>query len=225
MRQSISFTARAGLTILAALVIIGVLLLADAPSPESLWQIGNRLADNPWTAVALVLLQVLLFGLALPGSLIFWLIAPFYPPVMATLLLTLGSTGGALAAHRLSGWLGRNWQPAERKHRPLLALLRENSGFMGQLAVRVLPGFPHSVVNYTAGLLHWPLPTFLAAALIGLAIKSLVYAMAVHGLVEAELENRPLDATTLLPLVVLTLLLILAMLWKRRAAGRWRGGD
>lgn len=220
MRQYIPLTARAGLTILAALVILGTLLLVDSPSPDILWQIGNRLADNPWTAVALVLLQVVLFGLALPGSMVFWLIAPFYSPLVATLLLTLGGTGGALAARRLSRWLGRNWQPAERKRGPLLALLRENSGFMGQLAVRVLPGFPHSVVNYTAGLLRWPLPTFLAAALLGLTLKSLVYASAVHGLVEAELEDRPIDAGTLLPLVALALLLILAMLWKRRGTDK-----
>ncbi len=93
--------------------------------------------------------------------------------------------------------------------------LERRGDFLTQCALRVLPGFPHSVVNFAAGLLRLPLSTFVMAAIIGLVLKWAVYASAIFGALEAVESEEAISANVILPLVALTLLL-LAGAWLRR---------
>lgn len=209
-------TRRWRLLLLAGLLLVGFGLTGWQPlSLREVMAWGGMLAEHPAAVPLLIALQALLLALALPGTLMLWMIAPFYPPVTATIMLTLGSTLGALGAYLISAWLGDAWQPGPRGGR-LKSLLARQSDLPTQLALRVLPGFPHSVVNYAAGTLGLALPTFLLAAVLGLAIKWSIYASAVHGLVQAGLGREELDWTVLAPLVILALLLLAGRAVKQR---------
>lgn len=183
-------------------------------SPEELleWAMGIEL--DPWTVVALVALQVLLHAFALPGSLMLWVFAPLFEPVAATVLLTTGSVLGALAAYALVGWAGVDWKPGLRTDR-VIAVLARRPDFTIQVILRVLPGFPHSVLNYGAGVLGLSLGGFLAAATLGLAVKWFVYAKAVHALVAAGVEGEPMGLQTLAPIIVLVVLLTIGAIFRR----------
>jgi uncharacterized membrane protein YdjX (TVP38/TMEM64 family) len=193
-----------------AVAVIGVTAYQPVAAADAIaW--GEALAASPYTIPLLILLQALLLAFALPGTLMLWVVAPFYPPLVAAAVLTTGSTLGALGAYLAARGLGRSWRPGPTAQR-VLRLLQRQGDIWTQLALRVLPGFPHSVVNYGAGTLGLPLPGFLLAAAIGLGVKWVVYAYAVHALVQTGLEGESMGAVTLLPLIGLAVLL---------AGGRW----
>lgn len=208
--------------LLAVLVILG-LVLAYWHTPEltQLLQWGDRIADRPVAIVTVVVLMAVLFTFALPGSLVLWVIAPFHPPVVSVIMLVIGSGAGALGAYRFSHRVGRRWSPGRHAER-VVALLEQRSDLLTQTALRVLPGFPHSFVNYAGGVLELPLRNFLLAAVLGLTLKWGVYVTAVHGAVEAIETGDALRPSTLLPLFVLAGLLLLGGVtrrWLERRAG------
>ena len=192
---------------LIALLGIGVGLALWQPiALEQALAWGHELAQRPLTAIVLVLLQAVLLALALPGTLVLWVIAPFYHPALATLLLTAGSTLGALWAYLIARWLGGDWRDINERHR-VIRMLARRGDFLTLLSLRVLPGFPHSIVNYGAGTLRLPLLPFLSATAIGLAIKWSVYATAVHEVAEASATGEPPGLEAIVPLLILALLL------------------
>lgn len=176
--------------------------------------LGEALAPHPATIPLLILVQALLLALALPGTLMLWVVAPFYPPLVAAAILTAGSTLGALAAYHTASWLGGIWRPGPTGRR-VVHLLHRQGDVWTQLTLRVLPGFPHSVVNYVSGTLGLPLGGFLLAAVLGLGMKWVVYAYAVHTLVQSGVEGEGVGMASLLPLAALATLL---------AGGRWLQG-
>ncbi|BBI50854.1 hypothetical protein HORIV_32750 [Vreelandella olivaria] len=53
-----------------------------------------------------MVIMAVTLAIGLPGSIGLWLIAPFYPPVIATAMLTLSSVVGALGAYQIAA----RWQ-------------------------------------------------------------------------------------------------------------------
>lgn len=203
------------LWLLPLLILAGSVLGALQPwGIDEMLAFGRDLASNPLFLAAVVLTMVVLFSFGLPGSLGFWLIAPFQEPLAATLLLLVGSVGGALGAYRFSSRLRGGWEPEGFSSR-IVRLLSRQGGLMTQTALRILPGFPHSVLNFAGGVLGLRLSAFLGAATVGLAVKWGVYASAVHGLVEAVEAGDALDFRTLLPLLSLSVLLLVGATAKR----------
>lgn len=220
MNASDSSSRSGRLWLLPLLIIIGLSIGALQPwGVDELLAFGRDLAGNPWFLVGVVLAMAVLFTFGLPGSLAFWLLAPFQTPVVATFLLVLGSVAGAFGAYRFSARLRGEWEP-EGFSRRIVHLLSRQGGILTQMALRTLPGFPHSVVNFAGGVLGLGLSGFLAAAIIGLTVKWGVYASAVHGLVEAVEAGDALDLRTLLPLLVLSGLLLGGAVARRWVAGR-----
>jgi uncharacterized membrane protein YdjX (TVP38/TMEM64 family) len=196
-----------------AIVVVALAIYQPVAMVDALaW--GEALAPHPATVPLLILLQALLLALALPGTLMLWIVAPFYHPLAAAAILTTGSTLGALGAYYTARWLGRAWRPGPTGQR-VLRLLRRQGDVWTQLALRVLPGFPHSVVNYGSGTLGLPLPGFLLAAAAGLGAKWVVYAYAVQTLMQSGIEGESISPASLLPLLALVALL---------AGGRWLRG-
>jgi uncharacterized membrane protein YdjX (TVP38/TMEM64 family) len=167
---------------------------------------GEALAQWPWSAPLLVLAQALLFALGLPGTLVVWMIAPFYPPLVSSLLMLLGSVLGAAAAYPLAGYFGSSVYRRVEHHRTF-RILATRSDFFTQAALRVLPGFPHGIINYSAGLLRLPRGEFLLAAVLGLAVKWTVYCWSIHALFHQGLGGDGPGAGALLALALLTLFL------------------
>lgn len=176
--------------------------------------LGNQLAEEPVYMALVVFGMILLFTFGLPGSLGLWLIAPFQPPLIATTLLLAGSLGGALGAYLFSARFREDALPEGFAGR-VLALLSRHSGLLNQIVLRILPAFPHSVVNFCAGILGLPLLRFLAAAIIGLAVKWSVYATALYEMVEVVEEDRAIGLSAGASLLILGLLLLVGA-WARR---------
>jgi ribosomal subunit interface protein len=195
------------LALLAALIAAGVAL-------EALGVVDWRLALE-WArdravgwqlAAAIVAAQFVLYTFAQPGSALFWVAALVYPPGAATLILTAGGTSGALGAYLLARRLAR-LDPERLHRRRLYRMLARQGDFFTLCALRVLPGMPHSVINYASGMLALPLARFLPATALGLAAKSWLYASALYGLAGAESPAALMRAQVLVPLVLIALLL------------------
>lgn len=197
---------------------IGVWVVATDPvDREQLRVFGEWLRAHPAALLALLLLQVLMFALALPATLTVWLVAPFLSFFHAVVFMVLGSVLGALAAWWVAGWLGATARSQVVDH-PVYKLLRDAADPITQVALRVLPGFPHSMMNYAGGVLALPLPGFIAAAVLGLTVKWMLYVSAIQALLEAGDDSGAIDAIALLPL----LLLALFLMGGRWLAHRWR---
>lgn len=205
------------LTLIFMLAIGTWLAVTDPVDRDRLVIIGDWLSAHPEALLALLLLQVVMFALALPGTLLVWVVAPFMDFFPAVTFMVLGSVLGALAAWWVAGWLGAAARSQVVGH-PVYKLLTDASDPVTQTALRVLPGFPHSVVNYAGGVLALPLPGFLTAALLGLTLKWLLYVGAIQALIEAGEEGGGPDAVALLPLLLFAMFLIGGR-WLHR---RWR---
>ncbi len=196
---------------LLALMLTGLLLPVGV---GDLLRWGAELAGHPAILLALILLMAVLMTFGLPGSMCFWLIAPFHAPLISVPLLVIGSVAGAYGAYRVGHRVGEATRP-NRMAREVLKLLAKRSDFLTQCALRILPGFPHAFVNLAAGVLRLPLTSYLLAAVLGLSIKWLIYANAVHGMVSARQAEQALDFSTLLPLFALAGLLLLGNIARR----------
>ncbi|WP_028484558.1 VTT domain-containing protein [Thioalkalivibrio sp. ALE17] len=214
---------RGVLVLLIALGIGSALWMGD---PARLLAWGETFAGGPWATAGLVLLMALMLVFALPGTLVIWLIAPFHPPLVAVGLLLIGSTSGAWGAYRVAARLARTERDG-REDNWLTDFLRRHGHVATQMALRVFPGFPHSMINYAGGALGLPLGGFMLAAVLGLAVKWGVYATAIHEATDAIATGEVLQARTLLPLVVLAVFLLLGSVlryWIQRQHSRRRTG-
>ena len=204
--------------LLLLLIITGITLyflgLFDA---SRFLQWAGQFTNYWWVAAGLILIQALLFMLALPGSTLFWVVAPLYPPLTATFILVAGAALGALAAYFFSRTLSRPWRTSMGKNR-IFRLLEKRSDFLTQCALRTFPGFPHSFINYSAGMLKLPLFPFLLAAVMGLSLKILIYAVTIDRAMKTSDPSQLIRTETMGPLLLLALLFIVAHFFQRRLA-------
>lgn len=193
--------------LLLALIAAGLLLAWWRPlAAGTIAAYADNVINRPVGIAGAIAVQTLLFSLALPGSLMLWAVAPFHDWPAATAILTAGSVAGALGGYGVAGWLGAEWRHRLQDSPPFRILAR-NGGFLAQCALRALPGFPHSVMNYGGGLLGLPLPTYTAAAVIGLGLKSAVFVQAVGAVATAGTVYGLFQPATVGPLAALALLL------------------
>lgn len=203
--------------LLAALVAIGLgAHFLELFAWREALDLARGYAPRWWLPLALILLQAVLFMFALPGSTVLWLVAPLYAPAASTLILAAGGSAGGLAAYWFARRLADESMAHLRASRGYRVLERE-SDFLVLCALRLVPAFPHSVLNYGAGILRLPLGRFLAAAAIGLGIKAYLYSSVIHHALEAADPADILRAETILPLIVLAL----AMFAGRALRKRW----
>jgi len=166
-------------------------------------------------ALGIVAVQTLMYMLAQPGSMMFWVAALLFEPDEATLILTAGGTAGALAANAFA-------RAAVNVQIPPAALRRlgREADFFGWCVLRLMPGMPHALLNYGAGVLRLPLWSFTVSTAIGLAAKSFIYASAVHALAETASASALLRPAVLGPLLGLMLIAWLGRWFMRRRAPR-----
>ena len=200
---------------LLVLVCIGALLhaLGVFDWHETLqWARGH--AQHWWLAAALIAAQVVLFMFALPGSTVLWLVAPLYPPAVAAAILAAGGSLGGLAGYFFARRMTAR-QLALLRRKRLFLLLEKHADFPALLALRLLPAFPHSVINYGAGVLRLPVAAFLAAAALGLGVKSFLYASVIYPVAQAEFSEFA-RMETVLALLGLALLVFAGRAFRRR---------
>lgn len=204
------------ITLLGVLFGMGLgMELSGIIEVRQLLGLARGYSQHWWLVLLLILLPALLFSFALAGSLFLWVVAPIYPPAQAAVILALGGTLGGVGAYLLSGYLTeelREKMESSSGYRFLAA--QEN--FYTLFAMRVFPGFPHSVVNYSAGLLRARLDHFVLAAILGIGIKSYIYARVIYSASSNASLEMLVDIGVLGPLLALSCGSLLMLYLKHR---------
>lgn len=196
---------RSGLLPILILILLGsAMQLSGLMDLPALVALAREYTQHWWLIPLLILSQALLFSFALAGSLFLWVAAPLYPPAMATLILSLGGTLGGLGAYLLANYLTVEWRQRIEKSRGFRLLQAEDNLFT-MFAMRVFPGFPHAIVNYSAGMLKARLSHFIIAALLGISIKSYLYASVIFTASSDLRFELLLDIRVFGPLLALSL--------------------
>jgi uncharacterized membrane protein YdjX (TVP38/TMEM64 family) len=206
------------IVLLAALAVLGIALDAfDLLDAAAALDWARRHAHGWRLPAAIVAAQTVLYTLAQPGSILFWVAALLYSAPLATVILTAGGSAGALGAYLFARRLTRGYAAAARGHR-LFTLLERQGDFFMLLALRVFPGMPHSAINYAAGALGLPIARFLSATALGFAVKSYLYSSAVEAASGSASAADLLRLEVLGPLFAIAALLALGAFAQRR----WR---
>lgn len=202
------------LLILCACIAVGALLqMSGLLDPGELILIARQYADYWWLPVVLVLLQVLLFTFALAGTVFLWVAAVLYPPLTASIILAAGATLGGVSAYFFSATLSDQWvHRVENSH--IYRILHKQDNFFALLAMRIMPAFPHGLVNYSSGILRVNLAYFVPATFIGIGLKSYVYAPVIYQAAGGASLSDLLNITTFGPLVLLSLVILGAVILK-----------
>lgn len=187
------------------LITLGLAMeIAGLLDARQILAIAREYTQHWWLAVVLILAQALLFTFALAGSIFLWVAAPLYTPPMATFILAAGGALGGLGAYFFSNYLSHDWKEKVKDSRTY-RMLQAQENFFTLFAMRVFPGFPHALVNYSAGILNARLSHFIVAAILGISIKSFIYARVIYSASASASPAVLLDLTVIGPLVVLSI--------------------
>jgi len=204
------------LIIVALMISAGILLeIAGLLDAEKMLSIARQYSDQWWLVLILILLQTVLFTFALAGSFFLWIVAPLYPPAMATFILAAGGTLGGVCAYLFSRRLTDDWV-ARIENSHAYRLLHKQDNFFALFALRVFPAFPHSLVNYSSGILKVKLSHFILAAIAGLSIKSYIYCVVIYNAATTSSYEELLDVSTYGPLILLSVISLAGVFIKYR---------
>lgn len=202
------------LILLIILVFCGVFLqLSGIVDLNSLISLARQYTDHWWLIVLLITIQTLLFTFALAGSYMLWITAAIFTPVYSSLIITTGTTLGGVAAYAFSARLSDDWTRKVKVSR-VYKLLQKEGGFVNLLALRVMPGFPHSIINYSAGILKLSLINFIPATIAGTAIKTYVYSSLIYKATSPGTLADKIGISAVWPLLALSLSLLIITLIK-----------
>ncbi|MBT8118372.1 MAG: VTT domain-containing protein [Gammaproteobacteria bacterium] len=208
------------LVIVALMISAGIALeFAGLLDAEEMLGIAREYSDQWWLVLVLILLQTLLFTFALAGSFFLWIVAPLYPPAMATFILAAGGTLGGICAYLFSNRLTDDWI-SRIENSQTYKLLHKQDNFFVLFALRVFPAFPHSLVNYSSGILKVKLSHFILAAIAGLSIKSYIYSVVIYNAAASASIDDLLDISTYGPLILLSLISLAGVFIKYRLTAR-----
>lgn len=171
-----------------------------------------------WLVPVLILAQALPFAFALPGSAMFLVIGLLYDPLPAAAMIAAGGVMGSMAAYSLSGRLAVSWVEQVQRQK-VYRVLQSNTNFLMLCAMRTLPGFPHSVINYGSGLLRVPLNRFVFSAILGYLVKGMLYASILHNVVDAEEAGELFTLEVMWPLLVLASLFVMGFFLQKTLGG------
>jgi len=195
--------------ILGVLVIVGIILYQLGFFEERFFiEIGERHLKKWWFIPLVILSKALLYAFALPGSVMYVVAGLFYEPLHATLIIAAGGVSGAIGAYYLSRTMSKEARKRIQSSKAF-SVMQRHSDFATLSAVRTLPGFPHSIINYGAGILNIPMGRFIISAIIGFSAKGFLYASAIHQATRID-DYRESDRFEMfMPLIALALLFIL----------------
>lgn len=202
--------------ILLLLIAAGITMqVFDLLDPRELIHIARDYADQWWLIVVIILLQILLFTFALAGSQFLWIAATLYPPAMATLILAAGATLGGLSAYLFSAKLTEEWSGKVQGSR-VYRLLDKQDKFFTLLAMRIMPAFPHALINYSSGMLRIKWRYFIPATIIGISAKSYAYAQVIYHAASTDTFTELLDFSTYGPPLLIAATIVTGLFIKYR---------
>lgn len=178
-------------------------------------EIGEQYAHTWWFPPVIVIVKALLYMFALPGSSMYWVAGLLFDPLYATIIVVIGGVTGAILAYRFSQGLSKDAAARIQSSR-FFKVIHNHSDFATLSAVRSLPNFPHSVINYGSGMLNIPMTRFLTSTIIGFTAKGYLYTSAIHHAATADDMSDVIRLQTVLPLLILTLLFVAGKLLQRK---------
>ncbi len=203
------------LIILIILVGLGITLqITGTIDYDQLIAVARQYTDHWWLGVLLVAIQIILFTFAMAGSSMIWITAALFTPVTSTAIMTVGATLGATSAYFFSERLSAEWTD-NIKHTRIYKLLRSKGDFFTLFALRLMPGFPHSVINYSSGILKLKFINFIPAAIFGTAVKTYMYSVLIYNTISAGALSSSIGISTVLPLLLLSLFMLAGVSIKR----------
>ena len=138
--------------------------------------------------------------------------------LLISVIMLLGGIGAYFFSRRLTDDL-----IAKIENSHAYRLLHKQDNFFSLFALRVLPTFPHSLVNYSSGILKVKPSHVIAAALLGLFIKSYVYSNVIYKAVssashadQSVLMDELMDIKTFGPLLLLSVITLLGVYLRYR---------
>ena len=208
------------LLIVTLLITVGILLeVAGLLDAQKMLTIAREYSEHWWLVLVLILLQTIMFTFALAGSFFLWIAAPLYPPAMATFILAAGGTLGGVTAYFFSKRLTDDWVvKIEKSH--AYKLLHKQDNFFTLFALRVFPAFPHSLVNYSSGILNVKLSHFIPAAILGISIKSYIYSNVIYNATTSESLDTLLEFSTYGPLIILSAITLMGVFIKYKLSDK-----
>jgi len=210
------------LVIVALLITLGLVLeIAGLLDARQLLTVARQFAQHWWLVPVLIMAQAVLFTFALAGSIFLWIVAPLYAPATAAFILTAGGTLGGLGAYLFSKYLTDEWTTRIQNSRSY-KVMHAQDNFLSLFAMRVFPAFPHSLVNYSSGILKVKISHFVAAAILGISIKSYIYARVIYSASSSLSLDMLLDVSVFGPLVLLSVLSALGVYINYRISNRQR---
>lgn len=208
------------LLIVALLITAGILLeVAGLLDAERMLVIAREYADHWWLVLVFILLQMIMFTFALAGSFFLWIVAPLYPPAMAAFILAAGGTLGGITAYLFSKRLTDEWIH-RIENSQAYKILHKQDNFFTLFALRVFPAFPHSLVNYSSGILKVKLSHFIPAAFLGVGVKSYIYSDVIYNATTSASLEDLLDINTYGPLILLSAITFLGVFIKYKLESR-----
>ena len=190
------------------LVFVGIALqVSGTIDARQIISLAREYAGVWWLGVLLIAFQAVLFTFALAGSTLIWIIAALFTPFTSTVMITTGTTLGGVMAYLFSNKMSDEWVRKAQDSR-VYQLLREKGDLYTLLALRLMPGFPHSVINYSAGILKIGLTRFVPATIAGSAIKSYVYSSVIYKATTVENTNDAIEFSDIWPLLALSVLIL-----------------
>ena len=206
----------------AAVVVLIAAVAVVLYTNREVWQRLAWLQEwgaGPKTAALIAAVIAVLLTCGLTASVFLVLTPLLFPPHWSALITTCGFTLGAAGGYAAARYVGGAWAVRFRDGR-VLGFLTRHSSFLALFGLRLAPASPHSLVSYAAGLTRLSFGRFIFATLAGAALKSYVYAQAVHSTVRvAGDESDGIGAPTLLLLVGVALLALVGHALSRRYFG------
>jgi len=203
---------------LAALFAVFLLLLVyrwsglgEIVRPENL----QELKINVWAPVLIILAMTAAWAFALPASAFLFITPLLFPPHWSALITTAGCALGTTIGYLVARFVGGSWVERFRDGR-LHRFLKRHSSFSVLFAIRLAPASPHGFINYGAGLAEIPIARFVLATTLAMALKSYVYAEAIHNTVGAKTLFDALTPKTMLSLLAVALLALVGHVMHRR---------
>jgi len=154
-----------------------------------------------------------LFTFAMAGSSMIWITAAIFTPLTSTTIITAGTTLGAISAYLFSQRLSVEWTQ-KIKYTRIYKFLHREGNFLILYALRMMPGFPHSVINYSSGILKIKLINFIPAAMFGTAVKTYVYSVLIYKTTTPGTLSNSIGISTVWPLLLLSLLIFAGVILK-----------
>jgi uncharacterized membrane protein YdjX (TVP38/TMEM64 family) len=203
--------------VLAALLVAGF-IAGRTGMVDWEWMLtqSERAAGNWWAPPVIVVAMAAFYLLGLPGSVFFWIAGLLYHPLPATVIITMGGVLGSMGAAVFARKMTRPTAGKPRSDSALLRFMSRHGDIPTLFAIRAMPFFPHSIINYGAGVLAIHPGKFFIATALGFIVKGFVYASAIHGATEADEISDLLDAGVFFPLLILAVLLVIGRVMHRR---------